>query len=53
MSDLESALEALQLGHFLPKLRQLGVDNLSQVPFEDSLNTYEEVLKIEKNEKCG
>lgn len=31
MSDLEAALDALQLGHFLPKLRQLGVDNLSQV----------------------
>jgi hypothetical protein len=30
MSDLEAALDALQLGHFLPKLRQLGVDNLSQ-----------------------
>lgn len=31
MSDLDAALDALQLGHFLPKLRQLGVDNLSQV----------------------
>ncbi|CAK9041237.1 unnamed protein product, partial [Durusdinium trenchii] len=31
MSDLEAALESLQLATFLPKLRQLGVDNLSQV----------------------